>query len=189
MRSEQEIRDGNRTPHTEDDFRYAEAKRKEEEMKATTTQPVKASTPTSIWISTSVQLPKSHKLVEYKVGSAVSKSMAYLGGDGVCWWWGGEPCTPVPTHWRYPADEIASLVNGWDVASPPANDRQFGGSHYRKMTIQHWDYIIANGIPYLEACAIKYISRWRDKGGIEDLRKSIHYIEKLIETELAKEKQ
>jgi hypothetical protein len=68
-----------------------------------------------------------------------------------------------------------------------ANDRQEGGSHYRKLGIQHWDYVVANGIPYLEACAIKYLTRWRDKGGIEDLKKARHYIDKLIETETEKQ--
>ena len=61
-----------------------------------------------------------------------------------------------------------------------ANDTQVGGDHYQKK-IQTWDYIVQNEIPYLEGCAIKYLSRWRDKGGIEDLRKAAHYIQKLIE--------
>jgi hypothetical protein len=64
----------------------------------------------------------------------------------------------------------------------PANDTQHGGTHYQK-PIQPWDYIAANGIGFFEGNAIKYLSRWRDKGGIEDLRKAQHYIEKLIEIE------
>lgn len=51
--------------------------------------------------------------------------------------------------------------------------------------IQPWDYIAANGIGFFEGNAIKYLTRWRDKGGIEDLRKAQHYIEKLIEVETA----
>jgi hypothetical protein len=66
-----------------------------------------------------------------------------------------------------------------------ANDRQHGGSHYQK-TIQPWDYVAANGIGFFEGNAIKYLTRWRDKGGIEDLRKAQHYVEKLIELETAK---
>jgi len=62
-----------------------------------------------------------------------------------------------------------------------ANDTQVGGDHYRDKKIQTWDYIVQNEIPYLEACVIKYVSRWRDKGGVEDLRKAQHYLEKLIE--------
>ena len=67
-----------------------------------------------------------------------------------------------------------------------ANEIQHGGTHYQKMSIQHWDYVVANEIPYLEACAIKYLSRWRDKGGMQDLLKAKHYVEKLIEVEEAK---
>jgi hypothetical protein len=67
------------------------------------------------------------------------------------------------------------------------NDKQVAGSHYKDKAIQPWDYIIQNKIGYMEGCAIKYLSRWRDKGGIDDLRKAVHFIEKLIETETAVE--
>lgn len=62
-----------------------------------------------------------------------------------------------------------------------ANKRQVGGRHYQKQKIQHWDYVIANDIPYLEAQIIKYVSRWRDKNGLEDLHKAQHFLDKLIE--------
>lgn len=63
-----------------------------------------------------------------------------------------------------------------------ANDRQLGGKHYQ-LPIQPWDYVLANGLGYCEGTAIKYLTRWKSKGGIEDLRKAIHFIEKLIEFE------
>jgi hypothetical protein len=47
-----------------------------------------------------------------------------------------------------------------------ANEGQIGGNHYKKLQIQPWDYILANNIGYCEGSAIKYLSRWRDKGGI-----------------------
>lgn len=62
-----------------------------------------------------------------------------------------------------------------------ANNHQVGGSHYKGKVIQPWDYIVANNLGYLEGNVVKYISRWRDKGGIDDLRKVVHYAEKLIE--------
>jgi hypothetical protein len=31
--------------------------------------------------------------------------------------------------------------------------------------------------------AVKYLSRWRKKGGMQDLHKARHYIDKLIELE------
>jgi Protein of unknwon function (DUF3310) len=63
-----------------------------------------------------------------------------------------------------------------------ANDYQVGGGHYHTR-IQHWDYVLANKIPYLEAMVIKYLTRWRKKNGAEDVRKAYHFILKLAETE------
>jgi UDP-3-O-acyl-N-acetylglucosamine deacetylase len=40
---------------------------------------------------------------------------------------------------------------------------------------------MANNIPYMEGSAIKYLCRWRDKGGIQDLHKAQHFIARLIE--------
>ena len=64
-----------------------------------------------------------------------------------------------------------------------ANEKQVNGEHYKKLPIQPWDFIDANNIPFLEGSAIKYIARWRDKGGVDDLRKAIHFLEKRIELE------
>ena len=66
-----------------------------------------------------------------------------------------------------------------------ANDRQVGGKHYQT-PIQHWDYVLANDIPYMEGQIIKYLVRWRKKGGLQDLHKARHYLDKLIEHETAK---
>lgn len=62
-----------------------------------------------------------------------------------------------------------------------ANNVQHGGNHYKNKAIQPWDYIAANNIGYFEGTAIKYLTRWKEKGGVEDLKKAIHFIEKLIE--------
>jgi len=60
---------------------------------------------------------------------------------------------------------------------------QVGGNHYKDMPIQPIEYIHANGLGFLEGNAIKYITRWRTKGGIQDLEKARHYIDMLIEFE------
>jgi hypothetical protein len=70
-----------------------------------------------------------------------------------------------------------------------ANDFQHGGAHYKAMPIQPWDYIVANELGYLEGNVVKYITRWRDKGGLEDLKKAEHYLQKLIEVETAKQER
>jgi len=64
-----------------------------------------------------------------------------------------------------------------------ANAVQHGGTHYKDKRIQPWDFIHANGLGFFEGNAIKYLSRWKEKGGVSDLKKAIHYIEKLIEIE------
>jgi hypothetical protein len=65
---------------------------------------------------------------------------------------------------------------------PSANTLQIGGDHYRKYgNLQPWDAIVAWGCGYLDGAAIKYIARYKDKGGINDLKKAIHYLQKLIE--------
>tara|TARA_B100001250_G_C19757358_1_gene770759 strand:- start:986 stop:1207 length:222 start_codon:yes stop_codon:yes gene_type:complete len=61
------------------------------------------------------------------------------------------------------------------------NKIQIGGNHYKDMKIQPVDYITQNGLSYLEGNVVKYVSRWRKKGGMEDLRKAKHYVEMLIE--------
>jgi len=61
-----------------------------------------------------------------------------------------------------------------------ANARQIGGTHYAQ-PIQHWDVVIANEIPYLEAQILKYVMRWRTKGGLDDLKKAEHFLQKLME--------
>lgn len=64
---------------------------------------------------------------------------------------------------------------------------QVGGSHYQK-DIQPWDamevWMSKEAFQgFLQGNAIKYLARWKDKGGVEDLRKAQHYIQKLIESE------
>lgn len=62
-----------------------------------------------------------------------------------------------------------------------ANEIQVGGDHYKAKAIQPWDYIISNDLGYLEGNIIKYVSRWKNKNGVEDLKKAQHYLAKLIE--------
>lgn len=68
-----------------------------------------------------------------------------------------------------------------------ANDRQVGGEHYKEATgncahcgrpIQHWD-LYANQ-PYLVGQITKYATR--NKNGVQDLLKALHFLEKLAAT-------
>lgn len=58
--------------------------------------------------------------------------------------------------------------------------RQIGGDHYKKMAIQPTEYIIANGLSFIEGNVVKYVTRHKTKGGEDDIRKAIHYLELLL---------
>jgi methyl coenzyme M reductase subunit C-like uncharacterized protein (methanogenesis marker protein 7) len=63
-----------------------------------------------------------------------------------------------------------------------ANDRQVGGTHYNPGSqLQHWDLVDIYGWDYYQGMITKYVMRWRDKNGIEDLEKAAHYLEKYLE--------
>jgi hypothetical protein len=66
---------------------------------------------------------------------------------------------------------------------PSALDKQESGDHYKDKAIQPIIYIHANNLGFCEGNVVKYVTRWRDKGGVADLRKAIHYIELLIQLE------
>ena len=55
--------------------------------------------------------------------------------------------------------------------------------HYTDLEIEPWDYIIRNNLGYLEGNIVKYVSRYKKKGGREDLLKARTYLDKLLETE------
>ena len=79
------------------------------------------------------------------------------------------------------------LFTGMSVPPPimsavgTANSTQVAGTHYKSKAIQPWDYIVGNDLGYLEGNIVKYVSRWKDKGGVDDLKKARHYLDKLIE--------
>ena len=68
-----------------------------------------------------------------------------------------------------------------DIKSPI--ETQIGGNHYTKLAIQPMRYSMENGLDPLQHTVIKYVTRFRDKNGIEDLEKAKHCIDMLIEFE------
>lgn len=69
------------------------------------------------------------------------------------------------------------------IRTQTALETQEGGSHYKNLAIQPVEYIHANNIGYFEGCVIKYVTRWRAKNGLEDLKKARHFIDLLLELE------
>lgn len=70
----------------------------------------------------------------------------------------------------------------FDMTTSPL-DRQESGNHYKDKGIQPIVYIHANSLGFCEGNVVKYVTRWREKGGEADLRKAIHYLELLIQLE------
>jgi hypothetical protein len=57
---------------------------------------------------------------------------------------------------------------------------QVGGTHYSDKAIQPIEYIDANNLGFYEANIVKYVTRYKDKNGIEDLKKAKWYLDRLI---------
>jgi hypothetical protein len=90
-------------------------------------------------------------------------------------------------------DAEARRVRQESPQSPPgaptaANERMVGGTHYQQLTalgLQHWDLVALFHLDYYQGQISKYVFRWRLKGGLEDLHKARHYLDKYIEVETA----
>ena len=95
--------------------------------------------------------------------------------------------------WRVHSDQAALLREPMPLCSEeiPCRfvddksplDTQIGGDHYTKLAIQPMRYSMENGLDALQHTVIKYVTRFRDKNGIEDLEKAKHCIDMLIEFE------
>ena len=64
-----------------------------------------------------------------------------------------------------------------------ANKRQVGGSHYKKQkgVVEHWDIVVQHDLDYFQAQITRYVMRHKLKGGVEDLEKARHFLDKYIE--------
>jgi len=74
-----------------------------------------------------------------------------------------------------------------------ANDVQIGGDHYKSKSIQPWEAMESWFTPeqfrgFLKGNIVKYLARCEEKGGLEDLKKAKHYLDKLVEVYPKKKK-
>ena len=66
-------------------------------------------------------------------------------------------------------------------------DKQVAGSHYKDFAIQPLEFITKNKLSYIQGNIVKYVVRFEQKNGLEDLDKAIHYIN--ILKEISREKK
>jgi len=100
------------------------------------------------------------------------------------------------THGYYYGEQcsgcaIAELFANGEAApaqQQSALDIQVGGSHYKSLAIQPAVYCHKNRIGKLEGDVIAYVTRWRQKNGIQDLEKARHTLDLIIEMEEAEAK-
>ena len=73
----------------------------------------------------------------------------------------------------------------WKEANVSNNalDIQVGGGHYKKLSIQPVEYTVKNNLSYLQGNVIKYVTRYKDKNGKEDVIKAKHYLDLILELE------
>lgn len=76
--------------------------------------------------------------------------------------------------WWYGLDHLELI----DPAPVPAID-----AHYTKYAIQPMEFSLANGLDPAQHTVVKYAVRYRDKGGVRDLRAAIRVLELMIERE------
>ena len=80
---------------------------------------------------------------------------------------------------RVAREDVKPVVQQVTTVTP--NDVQVGGTHYKEQDIQPWDAIHAWGLGFFSGNVVKYVARHNQKGGVDDLRKARHYLDKLIE--------
>ena len=61
----------------------------------------------------------------------------------------------------------------WESILPQL--RQIGGKHYKNYKIQPYEFISKYNLSFYQGVVIKYVVRYLEKGGIEDLKKIVHY--------------
>ena len=77
-------------------------------------------------------------------------------------------------------------LNNYIAEQIKANEKQVGGTHYKKMGVEPWDVIdtwpIEQRIDAYRAGALKYVMRMGTKDqSQQEIGKGIHYLEKLLE--------
>jgi len=87
----------------------------------------------------------------------------------------------VQKSWKERNFSSSDIKPGKAATVQSAMDTQEGGDHYKKCKIQPLEYALENGLGICEHAVVKYITRYQDKNGVEDLKKARHYIDILIE--------
>lgn len=131
-----------------------------------------------------------HDVNGLRIGEVVNVNKL---ADEVTWVLDGQDAIGFVTSAASFNDEHETLQLVYDIGvddlladrpAPSPLETQVGGGHYTKLRIQPMVYSMANGLDACQHTAIKYVTRFRDKGGVEDLKKAKHVIDMLIDFEV-----
>jgi hypothetical protein len=84
-------------------------------------------------------------------------------------------------------ESIRMMSDALALKSPTALTEQVGGNHYKDLAIQPAEYCQRNGLSYCESNVVKYVTRHKKKGGLEDIKKAIHNLRLVAHFEYGKE--
>jgi hypothetical protein len=84
-----------------------------------------------------------------------------------------------------PEERINYVPTGkeWKNIYIAKDNNPLSPQHYAKYTIEPIDFILKNNLPFAVGNVIKYVLRYKDKNGLEDLKKAKTYIDLLIKHE------
>ena len=93
---------------------------------------------------------------------------------------------PISTITKYKEEPVVQKLEelaDQTVTAKTAFDTQIDGNHYIKLAIQPMEYSFKNNLNCLQHTIVKYVTRYKDKGGLADLQKARHCIDMLIQLE------
>ena len=94
----------------------------------------------------------------------------------------GCQCQRDPAPSEQPVDERTEEVGGYDLDAAPLHNPISRPYHYTQGAIEPCDFIMSQGLGFIEGNIVKYVTRWRHHGdeGLQDLRKAREYLNRLI---------
>ncbi|MGE9292830.1 MAG: DUF3310 domain-containing protein [Puniceicoccales bacterium] len=150
-----------------------------------------------LWDGGECPVPGDWMVQIKQIDGELRQGSSAMSADG--WMWGvvtafkpiSRPDMPRHSESAEQPESPAVVEDSGDICGDTVSalDVQEGGDHYKKLKIQPMEYSMANNLDACQHTIVKYVTRFRDKGGIEDLRKAKHCIDMLIEFEQQENKQ
>lgn len=97
-------------------------------------------------------------------------------------------CSALNSHW-IPKPTLRVPIGFAKNPVPPATPMPARPAYYTALAIPPFEYAMRNKLDAMQFSVVKYVTRFRDKGGLKDLRKAQDCLEQLIKYEEANANQ